>query len=254
MGKEVILGGILPNRKVVGGLGIVKAKGEPGENLTWDSLSTSEKAELVGLVIQRLGDELPSFISSLLPNLSSVAVSGSYNDLSDKPASLPASDVPEWAKQSDPPVVTKANVGLGSVTDDQQVKRAEMGAANGVATLDQGGELPISQAPSDLTFFLGVNLANTMASMQISKRNIHVSASGATVWSFASQPALGREFHVILKNTSGSDFTQPVPNSGNWIAPEATVSVKAGSFVELNCLFSGSSLLDAKYIVKIGEP
>lgn len=37
--------------------------------------------------------------------------SGSYNDLSDKPNSLPASDVYEWAKQSEKPTYTANEVG-----------------------------------------------------------------------------------------------------------------------------------------------
>ena len=41
----------------------------------------------------------------------------------------------------------KSDVGLGNVTNDAQVKRTEMGAANGVATLDANGKLVASQIP-----------------------------------------------------------------------------------------------------------
>jgi len=41
----------------------------------------------------------------------------------------------------------KGDVGLGSVTNDAQVKRSEMGVANGVATLDGEGKVPSSQLP-----------------------------------------------------------------------------------------------------------
>ena len=44
--------------------------------------------------------------------------------------------------------VTKADVILGNVTNDSQVKRSEMATANGVATLDANGKLPTSQVPS----------------------------------------------------------------------------------------------------------
>ena len=43
--------------------------------------------------------------------------------------------------------VTKSSLGLGNVTNDAQVKRSEMGAANGVATLDSSGKIPTSQIP-----------------------------------------------------------------------------------------------------------
>ena len=49
---------------------------------------------------------------------------------------------------SNPHSVTKAQVGLGNVTNDAQVKRSEMGVANGVATLDADGKVPASQLPS----------------------------------------------------------------------------------------------------------
>lgn len=44
--------------------------------------------------------------------------------------------------------ITKENIGLGNVTNDAQVKRSEMGAAGGVAQLDESGKVPASQLPS----------------------------------------------------------------------------------------------------------
>lgn len=44
--------------------------------------------------------------------------------------------------------LTKSDVGLGNVTNDAQVKRSEMGSANGVATLDAQGKVPSAQLPS----------------------------------------------------------------------------------------------------------
>lgn len=50
--------------------------------------------------------------------------------------------------KSNPHEVTKEQVGLGNVTNDAQVKRVEMGVAQGVATLDENGLVPSSQLPS----------------------------------------------------------------------------------------------------------
>ncbi len=44
--------------------------------------------------------------------------------------------------------ITPANIGLGNLTNDAQVKRSEMGKANGVATLGADGKVPTSQLPS----------------------------------------------------------------------------------------------------------
>ena len=46
--------------------------------------------------------------------------------------------------------VTASDIGLGNVTNAAQVLRTEMGAANGVATLESGGKLPLSQIPDAL--------------------------------------------------------------------------------------------------------
>ena len=52
------------------------------------------------------------------------------------------------ADKNNPHAVTKTQVGLGNVTNDAQVKRSEMGKANGVATLDANGQVPAAQLPS----------------------------------------------------------------------------------------------------------
>lgn len=52
------------------------------------------------------------------------------------------------ANIENPHSVNKSQVGLGNVTNDAQVKRSEMGANNGVATLDSSGKVVTSQLPS----------------------------------------------------------------------------------------------------------
>ena len=52
---------------------------------------------------------------------------------------------------------TKDIVGLGNVTNDAQVKRSEMGVADGVATLDSTGKVPASQLPSFVDDVIEVN-------------------------------------------------------------------------------------------------
>lgn len=51
-------------------------------------------------------------------------------------------------KISTNPVLTKANLDLGNVTNDAQVKRSEMGVAGGVATLGSDSKVPAAQLPS----------------------------------------------------------------------------------------------------------
>ena len=51
-----------------------------------------------------------------------------------------------WSKVKDKvQSINKEFVGLNNVTNDAQVKRSEMGAANGVPTLDSNGKIPVEQ-------------------------------------------------------------------------------------------------------------
>lgn len=52
------------------------------------------------------------------------------------------------ADNNNPHATTKSQVGLGNVTNDAQVKRTEMGANNGVATLNAEGKIPENQLPA----------------------------------------------------------------------------------------------------------
>lgn len=59
---------------------------------------------------------------------------------------------PHIANKQNPHEVTKAQVGLSNVTNDAQVKRSEMGANNGIATLDANGKVLESQLPAAVTY------------------------------------------------------------------------------------------------------
>lgn len=51
-----------------------------------------------------------------------------------------------WSKVKDKvSSINKQSIGLNNVTNDAQVKRSEMGAANGVPTLDSNGKIPVDQ-------------------------------------------------------------------------------------------------------------
>lgn len=51
-------------------------------------------------------------------------------------------------KISENPVLTKADIGLGNVTNEAQIPLTQKGANNGVATLDESGKVPSTQLPS----------------------------------------------------------------------------------------------------------
>ena len=63
------------------------------------------------------------------------------------------------SNQENPHNVTKDQVGLSNVTNDAQVKRSEMGVANGVATLDEDGKVPVSQLSGSMARVFGIEKA-----------------------------------------------------------------------------------------------
>lgn len=108
-------------------------------------------------------------VQSVLEELADIATTGGVTQVNGKTGNvtLTASDVGaeesgavsahntatnahggHFTSTSNPHSVTKSQVGLGNVTNDAQVKRSEMGVANGVATLDTTGKVPSSQLPS----------------------------------------------------------------------------------------------------------
>lgn len=56
---------------------------------------------------------------------------------------------------NNPHSVTKTQVGLSNVTNDAQIPLSQKGANSGVAELDSGGKVPVSQLPSSLMEFKG---------------------------------------------------------------------------------------------------
>lgn len=62
-------------------------------------------------------------------------------------------------KISENPVISKTDIGLENVTNDAQVKRDEMGVANGVATLDEDGKVPVSQLRGEMARVFGIEKA-----------------------------------------------------------------------------------------------
>lgn len=57
--------------------------------------------------------------------------------------------------------IDKTYIGLGSVTNDAQVKISDKGAANGVASLDSSSKIPIDQLPLTAMIYKGTWNANT---------------------------------------------------------------------------------------------
>ena len=94
-------------------------------------------------------ENLKSIQSKFNTSLSDVR--SSFNNYASEKTPIIDKVEPHIANKQNPHEVTKAQVGLSNVTNDAQVKRSEMGANDGVATLDANGKIPESQLPSGVT-------------------------------------------------------------------------------------------------------
>ena len=91
-------------------------------------------------------------ISKWFSDLKAVAFSGSYNDLSNKPTSLPASDVSSWAKASTKPTYTKAEVGLGNVDNTADANKSVKHAKSADNATTVNGHTVNSNVPANAKF------------------------------------------------------------------------------------------------------
>lgn len=79
--------------------------------------------------------------------------------------------------------VVKSDIDLDNVTNDAQVKRSEMGAANGVATLDLSGKVYMAQIPIGIvTIVMVQNEAARLALPQSTNLMIALQADTTTRW------------------------------------------------------------------------
>ena len=141
-------------------------------------------------------------ISKWFSDLKDVAFSGSYNDLNDKPISLPASDVPAWAKESTKPTYTKDEVGLGNVNNtadaDKSVKYAtSAGNATKVNNHTVNADVPSGAKFTDTTYGKATTSASgLMTSAMVTKLN--GIATGAN--------------NTVVDSAMSSSSTNPVQN------------------------------------------
>lgn len=91
-------------------------------------------------------------IAKFFTDLKTVAFTGSYKDLSNKPTSLPASDVSAWAKESTKPKYTKAEVGLGNVDNTADANKSVKYAASAGNATKVNNYTVNANVPSDAKF------------------------------------------------------------------------------------------------------
>lgn len=115
--------------------------------------------------------------------------------------------IANWNAKAD----TKADVGLGNVTNDAQVKRSEMGAASGVATLGSNGKVPSSQLPSYVDDVIEYNgMSNFPSTGESSKIYIDTSTNKTYRWSGTTYVEISAS--IVVGTTTGTAFDGKIGN------------------------------------------
>jgi hypothetical protein len=140
---------------------------------------------------------MPASLVSVTPsgNLSSTTVQAALVELQGDADTAAA----HAANTSNPHSTTKAQVGLGNVTNDAQVKVADKGVAGGVAELDGGGTVPTTQLPAAVVGAVkyqgtwnALTNSPTLASNVGSKGDYYVvSSDGTTTLNLVSEWKIG---------------------------------------------------------------
>ena len=131
-----------------------------GKGLSTNDYTDNEKTKLSGIAagaqvnVKSNWNDNDSSSDAFIQNKPSIP--SKTSDLTNDSSFITAAEAPLQGVKGDAETdyrtgnvnITKANVGLGNVTNDAQVKRTEMGVAGGVATLDSGGKVPSAQLPS----------------------------------------------------------------------------------------------------------
>lgn len=143
--------------------------------------------------------------------------------------------------------LSKGAVGLGNVTNDAQVKRSEMGAASGVATLDTAGKVPSSQLPSYVDDVLEyANKASFPTTGESGKiyvaqdTNLTYRWSGTAYVEISPSLALGETSSTAYAGNKGKANADNIANiiNGTTKVGSASKADSADTAVKVSCTFN----------------
>lgn len=114
--------------------------------------------------------------------------------------------------------IDKSDVGLSNVTNDSQVKRSEMGVANGVATLGEDGKVPSAQLPSFVDDVLEYAQKSSFPATGESGK-IYIDLSNDTTWRWSGSAYVQIKGDLVIGTTTGTAYDG---GSGNTLSGKVT--------------------------------
>lgn len=142
---------------------------------------------------------------------------GTIVELPAYPTTLPASDVSAWAKASQKPTYTKAEVGLGSVTNDKQIKGLSSGTTNnhvvafgedGYTVKDTGftieKSVPSNAKFTDTTYAVANENTTGIVKSAVGTNKVTVNGDGTMNVSNISTDVITNGLNTLILNGGGA--------------------------------------------------
>lgn len=98
-----------------------------------------------------------------------------------------------------------------------------------------------SDAVNDYNRNTGHNTATSLSNVATSKRLVIATISSNQNFTVANNPGDGKELHIIVHNTSGSDRTVSMPTTSSYVNMSGdSLTVPANGYAEINVVFDNS--------------
>ena len=165
--------------------------------------------------------------------------------------------------------VSKSTVGLSNVSNDAQVKRSEMGKADGVATLDSTGKVPAAQLPSYVDdvvegYYSGGKFYSTkdasgnysgVITGETGKIYVNLDDSKTYRWSGSAYAvisetlALGETSSTAYAGNKGASNASEIAKikNGTTVVPKATSAANVNGYTVATNVPSGAKFTDTTY-------
>lgn len=139
------------------------------------------------------------------------------------------------------PLTLSASISDNTLTISGSIAEATS-SANGYMTTTQVANL--TDALSEYTYNNGVTTASSIASIPVTYKLAVCTISANGSFSLASTLSAGKELHAIVHNSSSSDITITLPNSGSYVTMdgEDTLTVDGSGYADINVVSDGTTM------------
>ena len=97
------------------------------------------------------------------------------------------------------------------------------------------------EAAATDTYFTGCNKSTEINNIPVSKHFTTVTISESGTFQLEADPEVGRELHIIIKNTSTGAINVQLPENYSGINEGSEIIIEANAFVDMNLIYDGET-------------